>query len=214
MNAPLLRVAFATSLSTRCTAPGVRPGGRVTFLCRAREKSPKERRLTACRRHAAKARARERSLVDLCEATRFALAAVPVATTTHRTFTPVNAACTAGSPLKAPLALTRRPSGACIATREFGVQPTLGARTVEASRSSQGQPRERSGSPRATGQMAVLARGSRRQRSGVRLSASLLVTFLWRDREKLPALAGRIPAAVHRAAKAPCKSNPSHGHEA
>jgi hypothetical protein len=25
-----------------------------------------------------------------------------------------------------------------------------------------------------------------------------LVTFLWRDREKLPALAGRIPAAVHR----------------
>jgi hypothetical protein len=29
-------------------------------------------------------------------------------------------------------------------------------------------------------------------------SASLLVTFLWRDREKLPALAGRIPAAVHR----------------
>jgi hypothetical protein len=36
------------------------------------------------------------------------------------------------------------------------------------------------------------------------------VTFLWRDREKLPALAGRIPAAVHRVAKARCKSHPTN----
>jgi len=38
--------------------------------------------------------------------------------------------------------------------------------------------------------------------------ASLLVPFLWRDREKLLALAGRIPAAVHRVAKALRKSGP------
>ena len=201
-------VAFAASLSTRCTAPGVRPGGRVTFLCRAREKSPKERRPTACRRHAAKARARERSLVDLCEATRFALAAVPVATTTHRTFTPVNAACTAGSPLKAPHALTRRPSGACITTREFGVQPTSGARAVEASRSSQGQQRERSGSLRCASRTGFFARRPSQASGSVRFSASSLVTFFWRDRRKLPALAGRIPAAVHRVAEALRKSNP------
>ena len=208
MNGVRSMVALAESLSTRCAAPGVRPGGRVTFLCRAREKSPKERRLTACRRHAAKALARERSLVDLCEATRFALAAVPVATTTHRTYTPVNAACTASSPLKAPQALTRSPSGACIPAHEFGVQPTLGTRTVEASRSSQGQPRERSGSLRCASRTGVFARRSSQPSGSVRFSASSLVTFLWRDRRKLPALAGRIPAAVHRAAKALGKSNP------
>jgi len=199
-------VAFAESLPTHGTAPGFRPGGRVTFLCLAREKSPKERRLTAHQAARATTHAREVMREACPDANRCALAAVPIPSTIHRTFTPVNAACTASSPLKAPHASTRRPGGACIATREFGVQPTLSARAFDASGSSQGQPRERSGSLLCASRALVFARFPSQASRSVRFSASSLVTFFWRDRRKLPALAGRIPAAVHRVERLPAKA--------
>ena len=217
------REALAKSLSTRCTVPGVRPGGRVTFFCCARRKSPKKRRLTASHRAAAKAHARKLSLRWFAEATRCALAAVPVTSAIHRTFTPVNAGCTPGSPMNAAAATTRR-RRRLTSTREFGVQPTLTAQAVDDSGSGQGQQRERSGSPRLRLRAFVFARCPSQATGDLRFSASLLVTFLWRDREKLLARRGELPARctalqrlapqasqtqVHRAANAPGKTNPT-----
>ena len=70
--------------------PGVRPGGRVTFLCLAREKSPKERRFFHFRaRHAFDALKGVRS-----EPLRSRVGLIPALP--HRTSTPVDARLNAG----------------------------------------------------------------------------------------------------------------------
>jgi hypothetical protein len=103
----VLLVAFAVSLSTRCTAAGIRPARAGNFLLSRQKKVTKEEALEIEGLDALNAKKR-------LEATRCALAAVPMPSTTDRTFTPVNAGCTPGSPMKAPHAPTRRPSGACL----------------------------------------------------------------------------------------------------
>jgi hypothetical protein len=77
--------------------PGVRPGGRITFFCGARRKSPKKRPRTAYQRDAASSGAREQPEALRADASRFALAAVLVTTTIHRTACSLNAGCTPGS---------------------------------------------------------------------------------------------------------------------
>jgi hypothetical protein len=100
----LLPGAFATL----CTAAGIRPARAGNFLLSRQKKVTKEEAPGIERLDALNAKKR-------LEATRFALAAVPIQATKDRTFTPVNAGCTPGSPMKAPHAPTRRPSGACLA---------------------------------------------------------------------------------------------------
>ncbi|WP_156391668.1 hypothetical protein [Pelomonas sp. Root405] len=126
----LLRLSFRLGAEL----PGIRPGGRVTFFCGARRKSPKKRRSTARDRGAAVSGARKQSLALRADATRCALAAVPMASTTHRPFTPVNAGCTPGySGNTASLgrrhwgcALVASPERRCFCfPREHGVQPRV-----------------------------------------------------------------------------------------
>ena len=85
----------------------------------------------------------------------------------------------------------QRPIVGLVRTREHGVQPRVG-RHDGAMNAARDRPDARA---QRVASSLFLASNAQRPSLG---SASLLVTFLWRDREKLLALAGRIPAAVHR----------------
>jgi len=121
-SAPVFfRVAFAQSLSTLCTAAGIRPAMAGNFSLSRQRKVTKREALSSERPCALEARARP-------EATRCALAAVPVTDTMHRNFMPLNArlhavltnegtTCADASPQR------RLVFGIC--TREHGVQPRV-----------------------------------------------------------------------------------------
>jgi hypothetical protein len=135
----------------------------------------------------------QQPLVERGDATRCALAAVPVTSTMHRTVGPVNAGCT---PSSREIAIQRR-SGDAVFLDKPGVQPALtGAKrrwmvlVIKTAARAQRVARRYSPAPSIASACS--------HSSADCVGASLLVTLLWRDREKLPALAGRIPAALHR----------------
>ena len=126
-------------------------------------------------------------------ATRCALAAVPMTGITHRHFATVNAGCTPGSSGN-----TASPERRCIwPSREHGVQPRV-ERPIGAIRRA-GDKSDARAQRFASGCGPIRAtRAPDPARVRIALSAPLLVTFLWRVREKLPAIAGRTPAALQR----------------
>jgi hypothetical protein len=86
------------------------------------------------------------------------------------------------------------------------VQPTLTVVKGRVLTLVQGGRRERSGSLLRSGRAGVFAREPRHQAAGVRFSASLLVTFLWRSREKLLARRGEFPARCTELQRLPAKA--------
>ena len=120
----MILVASAENLSTRCSAAGIRPARAGNFSLTRQRKVTKRGALMQS------ALERDEALAMLgigpcLHATRCALAAVPMTSTIHRPFTPLNAGCTPGSSgnTKQP----RRPSDAAFGfAREHGVQPRVG----------------------------------------------------------------------------------------
>ena len=210
MIGPRVMVAFAENLSTRCTAAGIRPARAGNFLLSRQKKVTKEEALN-------------RTLPEACDGRR---AKTPV-WLAHRS-EPLRSRC---CPCNERDASTVRASNVgCTPNSRAGIQAPLGRR-VSAYGAFSGEPGVQ---PALTGVKArwmVLGIGTaaRAQRvaSGHRpsarfraravaaahrraVSASLLVTFLWQDREKLPARRGGLPARCTElqrlSAKAPMTS--------
>ena len=209
MGAPRGWVALAESLSTRCTAAGIRPARAGNFLLSRQKKVTKEEALNrtllqACAEPRAKAPARILARGEPLRSRR-----CPYHRRHSFTVTPPDAGCTPGSRMAIQASLGRRVVAHGVFTGEPGVQPALTgpvARCLVLFTATAASAQRFASGHRPSVRSRARALATARWRAA---SASLLVTFLWQDREKLPALAGRIPAAVHRAAKALGKSNPS-----
>jgi hypothetical protein len=104
-----------------------------------------------------------------------------------------NVGCTPNSRVENKRRRRRVEAAAAFADKP-GVQPALNVVKVRVLTVVQGGPRERSGSLLRRSRAGVFACELHHQPAGVRFSASLLVTFLWRDREKLLARRGELPA--------------------
>ncbi len=152
--------------------------------------------------------ARKRPAALREDATRCALAADPMTSTIARNSGPMNARLHAE--------LTRKPKTASLGRRgcsvfpdEPGVQPAL---TVVKRRSVMVVTGTAARAQRVACRHDALraSRAHAAARVRIALSAPLLVTFLWRVREKLPAIAGRTPAALHASHEDSARSTPTH----
>ena len=126
------------------------------------------------------------------DASRCALAAVPMTRAIHRIFMPVNAGCTPGSPgIPDTASLGRRCSG--FSSREHGVQPRVGRSAVAVSDAG-----DKDSSESAAGRVGAVSSAKPPVMLGCGFRASSLVTFFWPRRRKLPGRRDGLPA-MHRA---------------
>jgi hypothetical protein len=199
--------ALAGSLSTRCTAAGIRPAMAGNFLLLRQKKVTKEEALTASRPEPSKDGARELSLVSFDEASRFALAAVLVTRPNDPPSVRLTSAArrTHGWEDKR----RRRRVEACGAfPGEPGVQPALNVVKARVLVPVPSGRRERSGSLLRTHQANVFAREPHAPAPWLAVQRLFFGDFLLAQQKKVTRPPGRTPGTVHRAAKAPCKGNP------
>ena len=164
--------ALAASLSTRCTAAGIRPAMAGNFSLLRQRKVTKREALTASRLWPAKDIARERPLTASPEANRCALAAVLVTSPTQPPSVRLTSA--ARRTHESNTKRRRRRVQACGAfPGERGVQPALNVVKARVLTLVPSRRRERSGSLLRTPRADVFAREPSHQPDGLRLAPLL-----------------------------------------
>ncbi len=191
-------VALAESLSTRCTAAGIRPAMAGNFSLLRQRKVTKREALNRTSPRAFDGHRAKTSAQRLSRSEPLRSRCCPCHQPDSATVRAPNVGCTPNSRVE----VKRRSGGAsavCSAfTGEPGVQPALTGvkvRSLAVVTGTAARAQRVASSKQDSGRFRARAFPSTRWRA---VSASSLVTFFWRSREKLPAIAGRIPAAVHR----------------
>ena len=207
MIGPRVMVAFATSLSTRCTAAGIRPARAGNFLLSRQKKVTKEEALNrtlpeACDGPRAKAGARTPALGEPLRSRR-----CPYPQRNSSIGTPPNAGCTPGSRAQIQASLGRRVVAHGVSIGEPGVQPALSGTRVRSL-------------VLVTGTAARAQRLASGHRPNARSRARAVAAAHWRAVQRLSfgdfSLArqrkvtrppGRTPGAVHRVERLSAKAS-------
>jgi hypothetical protein len=207
-----VRAALASSLSTRCTVPGVPPGGGVTFFCCARRKSPKKRRSTASRLSPATDIARELALDSADEASRFALAAVLVTSPTQ----PPSVRLTSAARRTHESNTKRRRRRVVASTAlngEPGVQRALNVVNARVLVPVPSGRRERSGSLLRESRVLFFAREPLAHARWLAVQRLFFGDFLLAQQKKVTRPPGRTPGTVHRVERRTAKASTTHSRQ-
>ncbi len=198
-------VAFAESLSTRCTAAGIRPAMAGNFSLLRQRKVTKREALTASRLWPATGMARELALVSVPEASRCALAAVLVTVPTQPPSVRLTSAARRTHEWNTKR--RRRRVEACGAFPvEPGVQPALNVVKARVLVPVQSGRRERSGSLLRTCPAGVFAREPHAPTRWLAVQRLFFGDFLLAQQKKVTRHRGADSRGGAPSRKAPGKS--------
>jgi hypothetical protein len=197
--------AFAESLSTLCTAAGIRPAMAGNFSLLRQRKVTKREAPTARRLWPANDIARELALGSSREANRCALAAVLVTAQKHPRSVRLTSAARRTHEWEDKR--RRRRVQACGAfAGEPGVQPALNVVKARVLTLVQSGRRERSGSLRRTHRATVFAREPHAPAQGCAVQRLFFGDFLLAQQKKVTPPPGGTPGTVHRVERLPAKA--------
>jgi hypothetical protein len=200
--------ALAASLSTLCTAAGIRPAMAGNFSLLRQRKVTKREALTASRLWPAKDIARELALVSADEASRCALAAVLVTARRHPPSVRLTSAARRTHEQECKRRRRRVDAGGAFAV-EPGVQPALNVVKARVLTLAPGGRRERSGSLLRTSRPGVFAREPHAHARWCAVQRLSFGDFSLAQQRKVTRPPGRTPGTVHRVERLTAKaSNP------